>query len=116
MARRDDKVFEAPPVPPGLSPDTVYLGEMTAWSTRLILRSIREEDRGSGVGGWAASRLGKLPHAVQTGLVLTAFALGVQLIGAAYEGITGRPPPQPTQPTMITIPSASADDALTPKD
>ena len=113
--RMDDDEFEAPPAAPGLSEDIVYLGEMQAWSTRQILRAIRNPDgrrhrpAEPGVGGWVAKRLALLPSSVQTALVLSGTYLLLQLGGAAYEAVTGRAPPQPTQPVSSAAASSEAE-------
>ncbi len=117
MARkRDPMEYEPPPDAPGLSDEIRHLSAMQAWSTRQILRAIARDDAdvpaGPGLGAWAASTLKRVPLSVQIGMVLSSFYMVLQLGSAAYEGITGRAPPQNTQP--VSFPAAEAHDGLTP--
>lgn len=115
--------YEPPPAPPGVSPDTAYLGQVYGSGTRAILRdsrkrhieikaALKEDDRerGPGISGWLAGTFGKLPVAVQTSLAFGMTYLLLQAGGALLERVTGRPVPQPTMPTIVTqpIPTATA--------
>ncbi len=114
-----ETAYDPPPAPPGVSVDMQYLAAVHAHGTRAIIednrrrtsRLVRElradPERGPGLGGWLAARLGKLPAPLQTSLALGAMYLLMQLGGALYEGLTGRAPPQPTQP--VTFGAAAAE-------
>ena len=124
--------YDPPPVPPGVSVDTAYLGLVYASGTRAVLRDAhrrhgelkglllsggghvhRRSNDGPGLQSWMAKRLGLLPNGIQTGLVLTGCWLGLQLAGALYERLVGHPPPQVTVPTIVTQPIPGMNTATT---
>lgn len=108
--------YDPPPAPPGVSADARYTADVYAHGTRAILTDAerrhleligavrRRREQSPGPGGWLAARLATLPQAVQTSLALAAAWLVLQLGGAAYERLVGRPPPQATVPTVVTAP------------
>lgn len=104
--------YDPPPAPPGLPPGVAYLGEMQAWSTRMLLRDAerRHQELRAALAadeaertGWLARIWARLPGSVQTSLSLGAVYLVLQLGGALVERVTGRPVPQPTAPIVGTV-------------
>ena len=123
----EPSLYDPPPPPPGLDLASAYAAQVYAHGVRYqerasgerhheLLRALRTEERqrGPGILGWASSVLGRLPPAIQQGLVLSGFWLLTQLGGAVYERLTGRAPPQPSQPTytspLTPVPSATAQE------
>ena len=129
-----------PPMPPGLTPETQYLGSVIQWSASSQIaetRAMRSEARRTARKTHAAiadlnkdvealpkeapvgplSRamvwFGGLPVAAQIALGFAAAQLALNLSGAAYAKVVGSPPPQVTVPTMVTNPiqlAAPAED------
>lgn len=123
----EPSLYDPPPRPPGLSEADAYMAEVYAHGVRHqeasaqgrhreLLRVLgRGGERGPGLSGWLSATLGRLPASVQSGMVLGVFWLLTQLGGALYEHLTGRAPPQPSQPTYPSQLSPAAAASTPPE-
>lgn len=120
--------YDPPPVPPGVSADAQYMALVHAHATNALLTDahrrhvelvtaiIDDDEHRPGLGGWLVAKLNTLPMPVQLGVMVVGGQLALQLSGALYENLVGRPPPQVTVPTIMAqpIPVSASTEPVTP--
>lgn len=117
-------LYDPPPIPDGVSPDTAYTAQVYASGTRAILREgarrhdewlkeatrrheelLRAHERGAtqaaAGSSWMETALARLPAPVQTSLLLTVALFLYQLLGTVFIGLTGGTLPQLKVPPIV---------------
>ena len=111
------------PIPEGVSADVKYMAQVYEGGVRQILRDgqktramLRGQARRVPVGPVARlfAAFEKWPGPVQNALSVMAALIVLQLVGAAFQKITGQAPPQVTVPTHVQGGSITIDQMDTP--